>query len=287
MSADSKYKLVVVTVTYKPDKEEFRLFLDSFFEYNDLGDEARLIVVDNSPENSWDLKTFKRDYPSVDFVPNPENPGFGASNNKGFDLYKSDYVLFINNDVEFLEPVFNPLIKEFEKDNSIGCIGIHQEGGAPSFFQKITAPNGTTLDSFDEKLHFVSGAFMFFKSSCFEEIGRFDPKLFMYLEEFDLSERLIQHKYKTIYLPDLHFLHKVGNRRNINPKTWIRLFPSLIYICDKYHLDLKEKSSGAFKRLRLLFLYHLCHLKIGLSLKILKLYCDAKKIVSERERQKM
>lgn len=282
MSADNKYKLVVVTVTYKPDKEEFRLFLDSFIKYNDLGDEARLIVVDNSPENSWNLKTFKQDYPSVDFVTNPENPGFGAANNKGFDLYKSDYVLFINNDVEFLEPVFKPLIKEFEKDKSVGCIGIHQEGGAPSFFQKMTAPKGTTLDFFDDKLHFVSGAFMFFKSSYFEEIGCFDSNIFMYLEEFDLSERLIKHGYRTIYMNNFHFLHKVRNRKKVNDVIWIKSIPSFIYVCEKYGLDPKEKTKGLMHRLRLLFFYHLLHFDLSQAIKVLNIYRAENRLVYSR-----
>lgn len=57
---------------------------------------------------------------------------------------------------------------------------------------------------------------MFFKSQIFIEIGMFDPKLFMYFEEFDLSERLLSKGYKTIYLDKYHFLHKAGHRTEQN-----------------------------------------------------------------------
>ena len=43
-------KLLVVTVTYKADTLELDLFIKSFFKFNDIGNCARLVVVDNSPE---------------------------------------------------------------------------------------------------------------------------------------------------------------------------------------------------------------------------------------------
>lgn len=108
-------KLSVVTVTYKPNIAELKLFIDSFYKYNDLKEDAKLIIVDNSPCNFWDSSIILLQYPQITFIPNPSNPGFGASNNIGFEKYQSEYVLFINNDTEFLEPIFSNLIKEFQK----------------------------------------------------------------------------------------------------------------------------------------------------------------------------
>ena len=73
-----KYKLLVVTVTYKPEISELYDFIDSFEQYNDLGEVAKLVVVDNSPVSFWDLSEAKIKYPNVTFVENPQNPGFGA-----------------------------------------------------------------------------------------------------------------------------------------------------------------------------------------------------------------
>lgn len=114
----NKYKLLVITVTYNPNIEELRLFINSYHKYNDLYDKAKLIIVDNSPEYSWNKEEFIKEYNEVDFISNPSNPGFGASNNIGFKQYDSDYALFINNDVELIEPVFKklyPLLKKIPK----------------------------------------------------------------------------------------------------------------------------------------------------------------------------
>lgn len=132
-------KLSVVTVTYKSNIEELDLFIKSFFKYNDIGNSASLIIVDNSPLDYRAVQNLvDSQYKNmVSYIANPTNPGFGASNNIGFKYLPSDYVLFINNDVEFLEPVFLKIIYEFEQNPSIGCVGVHQKGGAPSFFNKI------------------------------------------------------------------------------------------------------------------------------------------------------
>lgn len=262
------YTLSVVTVTYKPNTEELALFIDSFHKYNDLGEEAHLIIVDNSPSDSWNIQDFSKKYPNVDFIPNPSNPGFGASNNLGFERYACDYVLFINNDVEFLESVFKPLISILDKDPKIGCIGIHQEGGAPSYFSKMTAPKHVKMEVFDEKVHFISGAFMFFRSCSFVKIGKFDPKLFMYFEEFDLSERLIANGLKTTFIDKYKFLHKAGHRTEQNEFAAMKGAESFCYICKKYNIDYRDKNKAYIRRMQKFLIYNLITFNIKEVLKL-------------------
>lgn len=73
----------------------------------------------------------------------------------------------------------------------------------------MTAPKKVDMSVFNEKYHFISGAFMFFKSNIFLKIGMFDPLLFMYFEEFDLSERLMALGYHTTYIDGLSFYIKL------------------------------------------------------------------------------
>ena len=267
-------RLSVVTVTYKTDVEELDLFIKSFMKYNDLKSEANLIIIDNSPSDYLEVRDLVINFykKSVVYIQNPSNPGFGASDNIGFLYQNSDYVLFINNDFEFTEPVFHKIISKMETDSSIGCIGIHQTGGAPSFFVKMTAPKGVQMECFDDRVHFISGAFMFFRSDVFQKIGMFDKNLFMYFEEFDLSERMLKFGYHTKYLPEITFLHKVGNRKKINDKIWIKAIPSFCYICRKYELDPAVYSKGIMKRLKLLFIYNMLFFHWQEAKKVLDVY---------------
>lgn len=276
-----KNKLVIVTVTYNPDIEELDLFIQSFFKYNDLDDCARLVVVDNSPESNDSCKRIVSKYSAVSYVPNPSNPGFGASNNIGFHEYDSDYVLFINNDVEFTEPVFRNIIRIMEADESIGCVGIHQTGGAPSFFVKITAPKMVSMEKFNEFHHFISGAFMFFKSSVFKMIGEFDERLFMYYEEFDISERLIKANYHTIYCPQFSFLHKAAGRRIMNEFASLKGSESLAYICKKYGIDPTAKTNSDICRWRKFQVYHLLKFNFKEVLKLQRIINSRKRIIEK------
>lgn len=274
-----KIILLVVTVTYKPNLTELKDFINSFFRFNDLGNEAKLIIVDNSPVDYRDVELLINQYENVSYISSPENPGFGAANNKGFDLYKSEYVLFINNDVEFTEPLFQKLIRIHESDERIGCIGIHQTGGAPSFFPKMTAPKEISNDKFQDEYHFISGAFMFFKSSAFEKCGKFDSQLFMYFEEFDISTRLKKYGYLTIYVDNLSFWHKVKNRRVVNETTWKNAIPSFCYICKKHNLDPQLHSKTVMRRLRLLFIYQSFLFHFKEAAKIWRVYKYRQKII--------
>lgn len=268
-----KYKLLVVTVTYKSNLEELELFVNSFKKYNDIGDSAKLIVVDNSPKDFCDVHLLLNKYPDVDYLSNPTNPGFGASNNKGFEAYDSEFVLFINNDVEFISPVFSKIIRIFSGEPNLGCVGIHQVGGSPSFFRKMNAPGNQQMKMFDDKFHFISGAFMFFRSEIFEKIGKFDENIFMYYEEFDLSCRLLENGYYTRYLPDLDFWHKVGNRRKINVITSKIGIPPFFYVCSKYNLNSRKIAKSKILRLRKLQLYFLLKFDIKEVKKIQQVIC--------------
>lgn len=275
-------RLSVVTVTYKTDVEELDLFIKSFMKYNDLKSEANLIIIDNSPSDYLGVRDLIINFykNSVVYIQNPSNPGFGASNNIGFLYQNSDYVLFINNDVEFTEPVFHKIISKMGTDSSIGCIGIHQTGGAPSFFVKMTAPKGCQMRKFDENCHFISGAFMFFKSDVFKKIGMFDENIFMYLEEFDVSERIINAGYKTVYYDSMSFWHKVRNRKIQNEYLWKIGTESFCYVCKKYSLNPYSLSLGN-KRLVLLFFYFILQFKIGESMKIMRIISMRKKIIEQ------
>lgn len=217
-----KYKLLVVTVTYKPKTQELYDFINSYQKYNDLEGASKLVVVDNSPVSFWDVSAAKERYPFVDFYENPCNPGFGAANNIGFGLFESEYVLFINNDAEFIEPVFNKCIAQFENNQRLGCLGIRQVGGLSFFYRSESSLKKKELKRrlkvglFDPYNFFLSGAFLMLRSSAFVKVGMFDTKFFMYCEESDLINRLVINGYDVQHVSTMVFLHKVGNRKKIN-----------------------------------------------------------------------
>lgn len=50
------------------------------------------------------------------------------------------------------------------------------------------------------------GSFMFFRTACFNMVGLFDERFFMYPEDIDITRRM--HKYyKTMFWPGVTIVH--------------------------------------------------------------------------------
>jgi GT2 family glycosyltransferase len=54
------------------------------------------------------------------------------------------------------------------------------------------------------------GAAMMVRTSVIKEIGGFDPRFFLYMEEVDLCYRIKQKGYKIVYLPEARMIHHAG-----------------------------------------------------------------------------
>jgi len=275
-----RYKLTVVTVTYKTNPDELKKCIDSYNLYNDLGEESKLIVVDNSPEEYRIVEEVVDKYENVDYIPNPANTGFGAANNIGAAAVESDYILFFNNDTELVEPVFQPIIKYFEENEKLGCVGIKQAGGGISYFLRsecsVLYPSAEIKEvkknnQYTEKYHFLSGSFLFFTREAFEKAGKFDENIFMYCEEVDILNRLHQSGYTSAHLPNLQFIHRVENRKKIREYNFSKAninsrdngINSFYYYVSKYDLPNKEQFlRSRTKKWRKRQLYFLLHLNL-------------------------
>lgn len=239
-----EYKLAVVTVTYNPQHQMLRQCLDSIFRYNDIGNALQIIVVDNSPEENSIVSLFQELYPSVFFISNPQNNGFGAANNLGAKFSSSEYILFFNNDTELIEPVFYNLIEYLDRNEDVGCLGISQYGGQPSFFKRkevrisyFKKKYCIRKEIFDENIFYISGAFMLFRYNIFERCGKFDENIFMYNEEADILNRIQSLGYNVSFLGKYHFLHKAGDRSVFSEFAYTQDARSTTYYINKYSLN--------------------------------------------------
>lgn len=62
---------------------------------------------------------------------------------------------------------------------------------------------------------FLSGCFMFLRTSAIREVGVFDENMFMYGEDTDLNRRIFR-KYRTVYYPEVQVVHDYarGSHKN-------------------------------------------------------------------------
>jgi hypothetical protein len=63
----------------------------------------------------------------------------------------------------------------------------------------------------------LSGCFMFLRAAVLQEVGAFDERYFMYMEDVDLCRR-IGSKYKTVFYPRISIMHGYAKGSYVNLK---------------------------------------------------------------------
>ena len=227
-------------VIYHNSECDIKKVIDSF-----LGDNNKvlLFVIDNSSNDS--LSKLCNDF-RIRYIFNNKNLGFGAAHNiafnKAYEL-NSKYHFLLNPDITFNPSIVNCLVKKANSDNKIGIIMpriIYPDGSIqhlckllPTPFDLIIRrflPNNNLKNSLKSKyeLHFISqtkeaeipclsGCFMLLRSSILKQIGGFDERYFMYLEDVDLCRQMGSVS-KLIYYPHYSVIHNYEKGSYTNKK---------------------------------------------------------------------
>lgn len=262
-------KLSVIIVSYK-NKEVLINCLDSIKKFNDLGDDLEVIVSDNSPDLQL-YDTISNEYDWIKIIKN-DNRGFGAGNNRGFEISSGQYLLFLNPDTVLVEPIFKFATNIFENNKDIAMFGVQliKPNGKQnaSFFsydrygilQNLKDKLNRKLGKFKDNKMFICGADLFIRRQSFIEAGCFDEKIFMYKEEADLIKRikLFATSKKVAFYKNKKIIHLEGatevNDNDKDIKVAERLVTTDRYYAEKWGIDfnkiIKSRISYCkFKRL--------------------------------------
>ncbi|MCG9793924.1 glycosyltransferase [Flavobacterium algicola] len=250
-----KVKITSCIVLYKNDLQVLQEAIDSFLNTELF---VRLYLIDNSPTD--ELRILESDA-RVKYVHNPSNPGFGASHNIAikeiYDL-NPDYHLVLNPDIYFEKGTLEKLCQFMDANESIGHVmpkvtypsgefqylcktnpnffDLFARGFLPDFLKKKFQKR---MDSYEYKnkdynkimydIPYLSGCFMFLRTEVLKKVGFFDDKIFMYLEDADLTRRFLEVS-KTAYYPDAHVFHHFAKMTHKAFKfKWITVQSAFIY----------------------------------------------------------
>jgi GT2 family glycosyltransferase len=157
-----------------------------------------------------------------------KNYGYAIGNNVGIEyaikVHKSDYVLVLNNDTIVEKNCLTELVKEAEKDRTIGMAGPktfyyyspEEFSFAGSFTSRITCdlPNIKEKDSnVFQDVDILSGCCQFFRTSMIEKIGMYDPSYPPGYDNLEICFRAKKYLYKIRYVPAAGIWHKIGKSR--------------------------------------------------------------------------
>jgi GT2 family glycosyltransferase len=194
----------ISVVTYRPDFDLLAQLVASIVEQ--VGDlEAGLLVLDNSPDAQTAtriaalLEAQAGTLARAAVERSRSNVGFGRGHNANAARSGAPFLLVLNQDC-ILEPeVLGPLVAYARAD--AGNVAAWELRQIPYEHPKAYDP--VTLES-----PWASGAATLFRRSAFDVVGGFDPKIFMYGEDVDLSWRLRARGLKLRYVPRLGVVHR-------------------------------------------------------------------------------
>ncbi len=205
----------------------------------------RVVVLDNA-SNDGSCHGLESLALPLTLTRNRENRGYGANINRGAAGSSADYLLFLNADTRLFNDSLPAPVRFMEQpDNArVGFCGIQlvDESGRVSrsstrfptprhfltktlgldlIFPTIFPSHFMTEWDHQETrdLDHVMGAFVVVRRRCFEELGGFDERFFVYLEDVDLSLRARQQGWRTVYLAEARAYHKGGGSLRRVPAT--------------------------------------------------------------------
>jgi GT2 family glycosyltransferase len=203
------------------------------------------IVVDNASRDG-SAQMVAEEFPAVRLVRSPVNLGFGAANNRGFELAHGRYVVLLNSDA-FLHPhTLERAIQHMDANPTVGLSGgllLGRDGRwrpsarmFPSPLNEILTLTGLAAKYRNSRFFgrvdrtwadplqpgpadWVPGAFSVVRRELLEQLKYFDERFFFYFEEVDLCRRIRGAGYAVWYWPDIVVTHLGGE----SSKTLVNL----------------------------------------------------------------
>ena len=201
-------QITLSIVTYNSEKW-LAAFFQSLFQQNLPCDQIALCVLDNgSTDNSFEWLSKQQAALSQKFASlslnQGQNIGFGLGHNFNLALTTTPYFWVTNVDLEFEPDSITTLLATAQQDSSQalsnGSIAAWECRQKPYEHPKDYHPvTGETA--------WCSSACVLFKTDAIQSVKGYDPLLFLYGEDVELSYRLRRQGYKLKYVPQATVWH--------------------------------------------------------------------------------
>jgi GT2 family glycosyltransferase len=255
------------------------MLLKAIRSFLDTSLRVKLVLVDNSPTD--DLRNLISDE-RVEYIFNNANIGFGKAHNIAMktSLGIAQYHLVLNPDIYFDKGVLETLYDYMAKNPDVGQV-MPKIMYPNQEIQKLCKLLPTPMDLFLRRffpwfpgaqarnrlyeledtgydqimnIPYLSGCFMFFRTLALQKIGLFDDRIFMYIEDTDITRRMHQ-QYRTIFYPGVHVFHHYtkGSYKNLKLMLY-NIHGAFIYFSkwgwffDKERSEVNKKVISSYLR---------------------------------------
>jgi hypothetical protein len=227
-------------------------------------DDAAVIVADNASTDG-SPEFLASNYPQVRQIRLERNFGFAGGYNRALKEVDAEYYVLLNSDVEVTHHWLTPLVQFMDAHPDCAAVQpklhavAHREqfeyaGAAGGYLDRYGYPfcRGRLFDTIEDdngqydfvtEVHWVTGACMMVRASCFREAGGFDETFFAHQEEIDLCWRMRRHGYRLFCVPDSTVYHVGGGTLpQGNPlKTFLNFRNNLTMLWKNLPADERKK----------------------------------------------
>jgi GT2 family glycosyltransferase len=217
------------------------------------GWDAHIVVVDNGSTDG-SQESIRTRFPEAVLIQNPSNLGFAEGNNRALDWVRDqaiDFVIFLNNDTTVEPESFRLMLEEARRPGVGAVMPLIRHHGSDEVWcaglrmieplgriQPVTVPPASepyTTDLFTACCVAIPVAVL-------EDVGEFDPRYFLYLEDSDLALRMRRRGYEIRVEPRAVISHKVSRSSGGS------VSPEVLYYCVRNNLLFIRDWSAGLRR---------------------------------------
>jgi len=167
------------------------------------------VIVDNASRDK-SVELIYREFPECKLIENKTNVGFGRANNQALPFIKGRYVLLLNTDAFVSPDTLHKTVAYMDDHEECGLLGVKlvgRDGELQPSCRYFPTPvnrflNRTGLNKLfpwvrliddmgwdhasPQKCDWVPGCYLLIRKEVIDQVGLFDERYFLYMEETDL-----------------------------------------------------------------------------------------------------
>lgn len=176
-----------------------------------LGGVREVVVVDNNSADST-IETVRAAMPRARIIASADNLGYGAAANIGFQQASGEFALLINPDAALRPQAIERLVAAADRYENAAVLApvlvdsrtqIQRSHNASLMERDSMArKRSDPVPEGDVSAGFLSGAVLLLRKCALQSAGGFDPAIFLYYEDDDLSLRMRRAGFGLVLVAD-------------------------------------------------------------------------------------
>lgn len=235
MSTSASEPLVSAVMLNYNSKYFPKMCVEAFYRAK-MNFDFEFIAVDNASSDPISLGYLENAEKEgmIKLIKSEKNLGFGGGNNLGAKNAHGKYILILNPDIFVNEDSVQKMVDYMEKHHDVGILGpklVYPDGTVqdscrrnmkfsdlivkrtflrrlPGFKKRV---DKYTMEDFNHRdvkeVDLLVGACFLMPRKIYEQIGGFDERYFLFMEDFDLCREVKALGKKVVYFPEVEVTH--------------------------------------------------------------------------------